>query len=209
MNHGTPVESASTLEAQLRYLARHFTIVPLESVISGFGNNQSASSNEIVLTFDDGLRNNLTVVYPILRALSMPATFFVCPGLIGSGKWLWNHAVRCRLRALTQQRLHDLSRQLQATGNSVEEIVEWMKTLALQKRCQAEETIRLAAPDFNPTDAQREAYDIMSWEDLHSLDPKLNHYWVAYAQSSDPALADGGRTRIRNCVKAVACWSKG
>jgi len=115
----------------------------------------------------------VTVVYPILRALSVHATFFVCPGLIGSSKWLWNHEVRCRLKTLPQQRLCDLSRQLQTTGNSVEEIVEWMKTLALPKRCQAEEAIRLAAPDFNPTDAQREAYDIMSWEDLHSLDPKL------------------------------------
>src|SRR2546429_8644843 len=50
MYHGTTAESAPALEAQLRYLARHFTIVPLESVISGYGDNQVASSNEIVLT---------------------------------------------------------------------------------------------------------------------------------------------------------------
>jgi len=172
MYHGTPSESAPALEAQLRYLARHFRIVPLESVMNRFG-NPGASSNEIVLTFDDGLRNNLTVVYPILRALCVPATFFVCPGLIGSGKWLWNHEVRSRLKTLPQQGLRDLTWQLQAPSDSVEEIVEWMKTLDLPKRQQAEEAVHLTTPSFNPTDAQREAYDMMTWEDLRSLDPGL------------------------------------
>ncbi len=173
MYHGTPSESAQALEAQLRYLARHFRIVPLESVVSRFGSGPRAGSNEIVLTFDDGLRNNLTVVYPILRALQAPATFFVCPGLVGSGQWLWNHEVRCRLKTLPEQDLRELGRQLQTSGNSVEEIVEWMKTLDLSKRQQAEEAVRLTSPNFNRTGTQRETYDIMNWEDLCSLDPGL------------------------------------
>src|SRR5258708_14574337 len=173
MYHGTPSESAQALEAQLRYLARHFRIVPLESVVSRFGSGPRAGSNEIVLTFDDGLRDNRTVVYPILRALQAPATFFVCPGLVGSGQWLWNHEVRCRLKTLPEQDLRELGRQLQTRGNSVEEIVEWMKTLDLWKRQQAEEAVRLTSPNFNRTGTQRETYDIMNWEDLCSLDPGL------------------------------------
>jgi peptidoglycan/xylan/chitin deacetylase (PgdA/CDA1 family) len=173
MYHGTPSASADALAAQLRYLVRHFKIVPLESVLRQPGDGKWSGSNEIVLTFDDGLRNNLTVVYPILRELKAPATFFVCPGLIESGKWLWNHEVRCRLQTLPEQPLRELSRQLQTIGNTIEEIVEWMKTLDLPKRQRAEEVVRSATPGFTPTDAQRERYDIMTWKELCTLDPGL------------------------------------
>jgi peptidoglycan/xylan/chitin deacetylase (PgdA/CDA1 family) len=35
------------------------------------------------LTFDDGTLDNLDVVAPLLTELAVPATFFVCPGLLG------------------------------------------------------------------------------------------------------------------------------
>ncbi len=35
------------------------------------------------LTFDDGSEDNLTVLLPLLRDLDVPATVFVCPGLLG------------------------------------------------------------------------------------------------------------------------------
>jgi len=173
MYHGTPSESLHALAAQLRYLMCHFKIVPLESVIHWLGRGAEAGSNEIMLTFDDGLRNNMNVVYPILRELNAPATFFVCPDLIGNGKWLWNHEARCRLQTLPEQKLIELGHQLQTSAHSVDQTVEWMKTLALPARRQAEDAVRLATPGFNPTDAQRETYDIMTWEDLCSLDPAL------------------------------------
>jgi peptidoglycan/xylan/chitin deacetylase (PgdA/CDA1 family) len=36
-----------------------------------------------VLTFDDGTVDNLEIVAPLLVELEVPATFFVCPGLLG------------------------------------------------------------------------------------------------------------------------------
>jgi peptidoglycan/xylan/chitin deacetylase (PgdA/CDA1 family) len=48
-----------------------------------------------------------------------------------------------------------------------------MKTLQLQKRRTAEAIIRQATTGFQPTEAQREAFDIMNWNDLRSLDPEL------------------------------------
>ena len=37
-----------------------------------------------VLTFDDGLADGLSVAAPLLRDRGVPATFFVCPGLLGA-----------------------------------------------------------------------------------------------------------------------------
>lgn len=173
MYHGVGTEGAQALAAQVRYLARNFKIVSLEAMVNRLAGNHAINANEIVLTFDDGLRNNLTVVYPILRALQVPAAFFVCSSLIGSGKWLWNHEARCRLKTLSNEALTDLRNTLLARDPSAEGIVEWMKTLKPAQRQRAEEQIRSATPSFRPTAAQHEAYDIMDWDDLKSLDQGL------------------------------------
>jgi peptidoglycan/xylan/chitin deacetylase (PgdA/CDA1 family) len=173
MYHGVAPDGAQSLAAQLRYLARHFKVVSLEAMVDRLMNHSFPLTNEIVLTFDDGLRNNLTAVYPILRELQLPATFFVCPALVESGTWLWNHEMRCRLQTLASAELAEVRMKLLAPGTSVDGIVEWMKTLRLSQRRQAEATIRQASTNFQPTASQRAVFDMMDWDDLLSLDRAL------------------------------------
>ncbi|HEU4416011.1 MAG TPA: polysaccharide deacetylase family protein [Candidatus Angelobacter sp.] len=172
MYHGATAAEAQALRAQLRFLARNFNVVSLATMVDRLAGGGDGG-NDLVLTFDDGLRNNLTVVYPILRELKLPATFFVCPALIESGQWLWNHEMRCRLRTLETQALSELRIRLLAPDPSVEGIVEWMKKLSPAQRGETEDVIRGATAGFRPTPAQREAYDVMDWESLIALDPAL------------------------------------
>ena len=173
MYHGVARQGAQALVEQLRYLVRHFKVVPMEAMVNRLDKGSVPLAHEIVLTFDDGLRNNFTVVYPILRELQVPATMFVCPALMESGEWLWNHEMRCRLQTLAAPDLAALRMKLLAPGTSVDAIVEWMKTLRLPQRRLAEVTIRQASAGFRPTAAQREAFDIMDWKDLRALDRDL------------------------------------
>jgi peptidoglycan/xylan/chitin deacetylase (PgdA/CDA1 family) len=171
--HGIDTEGAPELAAELRYLVRHFKVVPLETIADRLANNAAPGPNEIVLTFDDGLRNNASIVYPLLHQLRAPATFFVCPGLIENGTWLWTHEMRCRVQTLAEPAFPELCSKLLVPANSAEGIVEWMKTLHLPHRRQAESIIRQATPRFQPTARQRQAFDMMNWDDLLSLDPRL------------------------------------
>jgi peptidoglycan/xylan/chitin deacetylase (PgdA/CDA1 family) len=93
--------------------------------------------------------------------------------LVEKEAWLWNHEVRCRLQTLSASVLTELSKALHASDASAEKVIEWMKTLPLQQRRQAEQTIKLATVQFKPTSAQHAAFDIMNWDDLLSLDPQL------------------------------------
>jgi peptidoglycan/xylan/chitin deacetylase (PgdA/CDA1 family) len=173
MYHGVAQQGAPALAAQLRYLATHFNVVSLETMLDRITNGSLPLAHEIVLTFDDGLRNNLTVVYPMLRELQLPATMFICPALVESGAWLWNHEMRCRLQILAVPELAELRMKLLSPGTSVDAIVEWMKTLPLEQRRIAEETVRQATAGFLPSAAQHEAFDVMNWSDLRSLDRDL------------------------------------
>ena len=42
----------------------------------------SSTSRKVLITFDDGLRNNWSVVYPLLRKYHARAVFYVSPGLL-------------------------------------------------------------------------------------------------------------------------------
>ena len=155
MFHGTPRRLAGELERQLRYLKRRFRIVPLQALARG------GSPGALALTFDDGLRSNVEVAYPILAKLGIPATFFVCPTLIDERRWLWNHEVRARLRALG------------ADAAAIERLVEHMKGLGLSTRRALEERLRDETPDYRSTAAEREEFDLAGWDELSGLDPTL------------------------------------
>jgi peptidoglycan/xylan/chitin deacetylase (PgdA/CDA1 family) len=168
MYHGTPRAEAAALERQLRLVSAAFPVVPLEALAGG----KKALRPRVALTFDDGLRTNVEVAYPILKKLGLTATFFVCPGLIDSGEWLWNHEARQRLLMLDKGSLAELATQVGAPADA-ERFVEWMKTLDLGRRRQVEKRIRAATPKFSPTPAQRHEFDLAGWQELKALDPRV------------------------------------
>ena len=150
---GTPRRLARELTRPLAYLARRFRVVPLQP--------ERLRAGTIALTFDDGLRSNVEVAYPILARLGIPATFFVCPALIDEGRWLWTHEARARLHARG------------ADAATTERLLAYMKTLPLEAREELEEGLRADTADYEPSAAEREAYDLAGWEELARLDPGI------------------------------------
>ena len=187
---------AGVFRAQMEWLGRRFSVVPLDAVVRSALENSAAPSCEVALTFDDGLRNHATVVYPLLRQLGLPATFFVCPSLIENGRWLWNHEMRQRLLRLDAEACCALGRRLGAREGGVESIVEWMKSLPAESRQRAESEVRAATPGFAPTPEEHELFDIMSWDQLLALDPSL--VTVGSHTASHPILPtlDGAQLEI-------------
>ena len=165
---------AAALTAELEYLRRRFSIVPLAWVVKRVREGRTAREPGIALTFDDGLRNNWTVAYPILARLGIPATFFLCPGLIDSGRWLWNQEARERLDCLAPPERAELASRCRGPGGGAAgAIVAWMRTLARPEREEVEEAIRRVTPRFTPTAEQRERYDMMTWRDVAAMDPEV------------------------------------
>ena len=171
--HGSPPAVAAELERQLRYLQRLFTIVPLAALVAAQGvRRPSGQRRRAALIFDDGLRSNVLVAHPMLRTLGIPATFFVCPGLIEERRWIWTHEARRRLQFADARLRAELARELDSPAG-VEPFVQWMKGLDLQARTRAELRLREATPAFVPTDADREAFDLADWHELRALDRSI------------------------------------
>lgn len=173
LHHGTPRCVANELERQLRYLQRLFRLVPLAAIAASLGGCRPAGRRrQAAIVFDDGLRNNVVVAYPILRALGIPATFFVCPGLIEERMWIWTHEARRRLQFAGPHLRGELANELRAPAG-VEAFVQWMKDLDLSARKCVEARVREATASFVPTGLDREAFELADWHELRSLDPSI------------------------------------
>ena len=174
MLHGVASGSLSpeNFERNLSWLGRHFNVVSLSTLIKR-QHEHVAPAGEIAITFDDGLGNHAKIVYPILKKLQLPATFFVCPGLMERREWLWNHEARARLLTLSAEGVATLARSVGAPATGVESVIAWMKTLTLDNRRATEGAICRATPRFVATAHDRIRFDALTLEELDALDPNL------------------------------------
>lgn len=70
------------LERQFHYLQRHgFTPILLSQLVDFVKRRKPLPDNPILITFDDGYRNNYTVMYPLLKKYGMKANIFLVPTL--------------------------------------------------------------------------------------------------------------------------------
>ena len=166
--------SAKAFEIGMAWLAQRFTVVPLDDMVRALTEGAPPRpAGEVSLTFDDGLRNQSEVAYPILRRLGLPATFFVCPELIENRRWLWNHEARSRLLALRGATRLAYARSCEAAADDVETVVAQLKTMPLSRRLAHEEQLRDLTPDHEITEEARQRFDPMTWNDVERLDPSL------------------------------------
>lgn len=163
---------AELFDWQLSLLAREFELVSLPSLLQRRAGG-TLTGKEVVITFDDGVRNHVSVVYPILTRHRAPATFFVCPGLVDSGRWIWNMEMRCRLRLLADREREAVASEVGCRGSDIESLVAHAKTLSLPERHRMEEAVRARTREFTPSDEQVDRFAPASWEQLAGLDPAL------------------------------------
>ena len=164
--------SARLFAWQLDFLRNEFELMSLRELLNRRAQG-ALTGHEVALTFDDGVRNHATTVYPLLCAHKAPATFFVCPGLMDSGQWIWNTELRCRLRLLSTEERAPLAALIGSADSGIETLVAQAKSLDLARRREAEAWVRERTTRFAATPQQTDQYAPMSWEQLLGLDPEL------------------------------------
>jgi peptidoglycan/xylan/chitin deacetylase (PgdA/CDA1 family) len=81
--------SADAFYRQMAYVAENCTILSLPDIVALHETGQPYPPRSLAITFDDGFRNNFTVAAPILSKLKIPATFYICAGIVDTGLMFW------------------------------------------------------------------------------------------------------------------------
>jgi peptidoglycan/xylan/chitin deacetylase (PgdA/CDA1 family) len=87
-----PATPTNVFSRQMEYLAHNFNICSLENAIDMM-RNKDIPDNAVVVTFDDGYKDNYTTAFPILKSYSIPATIFLTTNAIDSERVLWHDRV--------------------------------------------------------------------------------------------------------------------
>lgn len=77
------------LERQLRVLRRVANVLPLDDALQRLSQGRPLPRAAVAITFDDGYADNLALAVPLLERLSLPATFFLVPGLLSRTVSAW------------------------------------------------------------------------------------------------------------------------
>lgn len=75
---------------QIKFLKAHFDIISLADAIRLAESKQSLSK-KLVITFDDGFRENYSVIAPILLEEKIPATFYFITNCIDNNDLMWRN----------------------------------------------------------------------------------------------------------------------
>jgi peptidoglycan/xylan/chitin deacetylase (PgdA/CDA1 family) len=100
--------TAAEFEAQMRVVSSGFRSMTFGAWLDE--RRSARIDNTVVVTFDDGYKDNHDIALPILRKLGVAATFFVASGYVAGGM-MWNDRLIEALRAAVGRTI-----DLEATG---------------------------------------------------------------------------------------------
>jgi len=121
-SYKTDTVSPRNLEWQIAFLKnKGYNIITLDELVDGIKQGKKFPRNSVALTFDDGMRNNYTAAFPILRKYEIPAYFFISPGTVGredSMSWsdivsMHNAGMKFGSHGMVQAYLPDVSQKEQ------------------------------------------------------------------------------------------------
>ena len=168
--------TASQFENQMRELKRNWNPVSAGQLRQSIEGGEPLPDRAVIVTFDDGFRNNLTVAAPILEKYQIPAVVFITTDMIGTGKLIWAVELIERLVSWkqTQFSLGSTMYTLPPPNTPertwvVSEMMGAIRTLsshqsqALTERVWNETTLDLDTP------WKKELYEFMNWDEVRQI----------------------------------------
>lgn len=167
--------------AQIQYLARWYRPVRLTEFVDNKKRQNQPLDYSTVVTFDDGLKNNLTQAYPILKDRKVPATIYIAISLIDRpeqfGGMIWTDYVRGLIRTTQGNTLdltgdglaqYDLSTP-EAKRETESRLARDLKKIDSVAR---EQLIEKIATQLGPRVARAHAipFDGLTWDEIRTLD---------------------------------------
>jgi peptidoglycan/xylan/chitin deacetylase (PgdA/CDA1 family) len=171
--------TVSDFENQIIYLVKHYSILSLNELVDHVYEHQPLPKKAVVLTFDDGYKDNYTYAYPILKKYGVPATVFLTAGHIGSGELFWWDKITYVLHHTLCDvlELDDIgSYPLKSTGERLRAASTLVKKLGKlpepEKNLLIEKIVNMSAVNI-PADSGKEL--ILSWDEVR----EMNHGGIA------------------------------
>ena len=164
---------------QLADIRRLFTPISATDLLDFIEGKASLPTYPVLITFDDGFRNNLTCAAPELQRQGVPALIHITTGMIGRDRLLWTQELNERILGWPRKTLPlPESRpdvETPPEGAARIGIADHVRVLCkrIPDRVREAYLDRLREEPLPRGEAwHRELYDFLSWDDVRSLSRK-------------------------------------
>jgi peptidoglycan/xylan/chitin deacetylase (PgdA/CDA1 family) len=105
------IVSVKMFDEQMKYLSENYNVISLENLVDTLKHNLPFPKKGVVITFDDGWKDNFSFAFPILKKYDLPATIFLTSGYVGTEKTFWAEQVISILKSekILKEKLSNLS----------------------------------------------------------------------------------------------------
>lgn len=167
--------TVSQFKSQLQFVRKYYRYISVQELLHSLKTDEPLPERAVLVTFDDGFRNNLTHAAPVLKELGIPAIFFMPTGYIGTNNLLWPHlldelVLTWPLRAISVP--NGASTCVPAAPTSRNRLAEYLRNVCLELADEDRQSyIDALAQEHSPQlDSQlRELNAFLSWDDVRDL----------------------------------------
>ncbi len=168
--------SIAEFAQHLEWLGRHYRFVDLAGALEWL-ERPSPGRPPVLISFDDGYRNNLSLAAPVLLRFGAPGIFFLSTGYIGGNRLLWPLELDARLE---QSPGVEIGRPAQPqartkipAGRAERAALAWQLRLELKGMPNTGRLDYLqslaAITNLDLARVDHELYDFMSWDEARQL----------------------------------------
>jgi len=170
--------SLPEFEKQMNFLKKNFEFISIDRFYEMVARNEKFTGNELVLTFDDGYKNNLTVAAPLLLALDIPFTVFIATDCVEKGTRVPTYYIRSAVfnESVRQLDIPSLSRKYifnndQERSACENDLIRIIKTLHNQvvRNVVSDISHNLSTEQIEEADERFISEQILSWDDTIKL----------------------------------------
>ena len=88
-NHSKKHIDIHEFKQQMKYLRDNCNVISIEDFLIARNNAEDLEPRSVIISFDDGFRNNYTNAAPILEEFSLPAVFYISSGIVNTNLMFW------------------------------------------------------------------------------------------------------------------------
>jgi peptidoglycan/xylan/chitin deacetylase (PgdA/CDA1 family) len=165
--------SATAFDEQMDYICRNYNVISLPQFLAWQSGGDALPDFPVMITFDDGYRDNLTTALPILKKYGMPAVIFLTSGHIGkSNGFYWDISAQCFFRTKKQRANLPYVGEKAWDDEPARQSVcgEWVEALKRISEADKQSAMR-ALPDILEVDIPPKTFSgvMLSWDEVRGM----------------------------------------
>ncbi len=155
--------NSTLLARDLDYYLAHYSVIDLHDLLAHYRQGRALPRNPLLLTFDDGFREDYEVAAPILKKKGVPATFFVCSAFVDNKDLFFRNKVSLLIDKMQSPQTSAASvgrvrEMLAARGGAGGTIAEALRSVTYAERGVLDQVAQAVDLDFQAFLARQRPY---------------------------------------------------